>query len=367
MLRFTSGFLYCRMLRKLLLLVTGFLSFHGLLAQTTRDIRFKDENPVQRILHYHVITVKDDRADTSSIGMLKAGVFSKKDIAVNLEQGVATAVSDFIKKNFQQDTASTAADVHITSLHVEQLPGGIRTKLEVSLTIAFFVEDAKVTEYRAKGEVQTMGDLFKHIEDLIRQHLLNSLLEFDNWWGKNKLLYSSDAPVVLMVEIERTPKTPNRIGYSVGLPLTPNDFMAKPDELSRAAASTSSAIMVKYSTNTNNGQILAHVVITPFFDKLKSWYLNKHRDNAKVLAHEQRHFDIAAIKACELADTMRLLKLTKSNFLETLEAIAAWKQQEMDELQAQYDAETRHGMNANMQEKWNRLLLDMLAKQECYK
>ncbi len=354
------------MLRKLLLLVTGFSSFHGLLAQTTRDIRFKDENPVQRILHYHVIAVKDDRADTSNIGMLKAGVFSKKDIAVNLEQGAASAINGFVQKNFRQDTTSSAADLHITDLHIRQLPGGIRTKIEVSLTIAFFIDGTKLTEYRGKGEVLTMGDLFKHIEDLIRQSLRNSLQEFDVWWGKNKLIYASDAPVILEVEMESL-NAPRLLGYSLSRPLMPNDFMGKPDELSRAAAATAGAISFKYASTIDSGRITVRVLIAPFFDKLKSWYLNKYRDNAKVLAHEQRHFDIAAIKACELADTMRLQKLTKSNYNEKLELIAAKKQQEMEGLQAQYDAETRHGVNANMQEKWNRLLLDMLAKQECYK
>ncbi|MBO9561980.1 MAG: hypothetical protein J7621_04370 [Niastella sp.] len=355
------------MRRTLLLLITGLLPFHTLLAQTTRDIRFRDEPPGQRIQHYYVNSVKDERTDTSSIGVLKAGVFNKKEIAVNLEHGAAAAIGSYIQKNYKQDTASSAADLRITDLQIKQLPGGIRSKTELSLTIAFFINGTKLTEYKGRGEVQTMGDMFKHIEDMVRQSLQNSLQEFDTWWGANKLLYAPDAPVTLHVEIDPAPKDPNQLGYSRSRPLTANDFLGKPDDMSRAAAATAGAIGIKYASTIENGRISVQVVITPFFDKLNSWYLDKHRDNAKVLAHEQRHFDIAAIKACELADTMRSRKLTKSNYFGELELIAAKKQQETNDLQAQYDAETRHGMNSSAQEKWNKLLLDMLAKLTCYK
>lgn len=341
-------------------------STHLLLAQQhTRYIRFRDEDPGQRLQHYHVVTVTDDRADTSMIGELKVGVFGKKNMGVSFEQGIATAVSGFIQKNFSQDTTSTAIELHITQLNIQEQPGGLRTKIEAVTTVAFLVKGTKITEYRGRGEVQTMGDVFRHIEDLVRQNLRNSLLEFDNWWGKNKGIYSADAPVALMVTIEPTPKDTNLLGYSPARPLTPSDFRATPDDLSRASASTASAIMVKYSSTIDNGQIRVHTFITPYFDKMRSWYLKKHHSNAQMLTHEQGHFDITAIKACELADTMQQQKLTKSNYLETLEMIAAQKQQEMSALQKQYDTETRHGMNHAIQEKWNKLIKGWLARQAC--
>jgi hypothetical protein len=356
------------MYRKLWLLVILLSSTHLLFAQQhTRYIRFREEDPGQRLQHYHVVTVTDDRADTSTIGELKTGIFGKKNTAVNFEQGTATAVSGFIHKSFGQDTSSTAVELHITELQIQELAGGLRTKIEAVTTVAFSVKGTKITEYRGRGEVQTMGDVFRHIEDLVRQNLRNSLLEFDNWWGKNKGIYSSDAPVTLTVTIEPAPKDTNLLGYSPARPLTPHDFRATPDELSRAAAGTADAIAVRYSTDLDNGLIRVHAFITPYFDKMKSWYLKKYHNNAQVLIHEQGHFDIAAIKACELADTMRQQKLTKSNYLETLELIVAQKQQEMSTLQKQYDTETRHGMNHAMQDKWNKLVKELLARLACYR
>lgn len=355
------------MYRKLWLLVILLPSTSLLFAQQhTRYIRFRDEEPGQQLRYYHVTAVKDDRADTAMIGELRMGVFGKKNTAVNFEQGAAAAVSGFIQKNFDQDATSTAVDLHITELHLQELPGALRTKVEAITTVAFFVKGTKVTEYRGRSEVQTMGDVFRHIEDLIRQSLRNSLLEFDNWWGKNKWIYSSDAPVGLTVEIEHTPKDTNLLGYAPARALTPQDFRAVPDDLSRAAASTASAIKVKYSTQIDNGLVRVHVLITPYFDKIKSWYLKKHHDNVRILMHEQRHFDIVAVKACELADTMRRQQLTKSNYLETLEGIADQKQREMNALQVQYDAETRHGTNNPMQDKWNKLVKELLERQGCY-
>lgn len=355
------------MLRKFLLLVIGLSSLYVLQAQNNKDIRFRDESSRNQLQHYHIVTVKDDRADTSTIGVLKVGLLGRKETFVNFEQGVATAVYGLIQKNFQQDTGSTAIDLHITELHIQEQPGGLKTKIEALTTVAFSIKGTKITEYRGRGEVQTMGDVFRHIEDLVRQNLRNSLLEFDNWWGKNKLLYSPDAPVTLTVTIDHTPKDTNLLGYSPSRLLTSDDFRAAPDDLSRASASTASAIMVKYASDIDNGRISVQVLITPHFDKARSWYLNKYHGNARVLIHEQGHFDITAIKTCEMADTMRRQKLTKSNYLEMLELIAAQKQQEMNTLQKQYDTETRHGMNNAIQDKWNKLIKEWLARQACYR
>lgn len=332
----------------------------------TRYIRFRDEDPVQRIRHYRITSIKDDRTDTTTIGELKLGVFGKKSVSINFEQGVTTAVSRLVQRSFSQDTAATPFEMHITELNIKEVPSGLRTKIEAVVTLTFYINGTRLTDYKGRGEVQTMGDVLKHTEDLIRQSIRNSLLEFDNWWGKNKSLHAPDAPVTLIVEIDHTPRDTNRIGYSPARPLIINDFIAKPDELSLAAAQTASAIGIKYAANVDNGQFKVHVLVSPYFDKTRSWFAEKYRKNARVLVHEQRHFDITALKACELADTLRQQKFTKDNYLEKLEQIHAQKLNELNVLQNQYDTETRHGTNIAIQDKWNKLLKDMLAAQSCY-
>lgn len=357
------------MYRKLFFLVMLLSSVNPLLqAQDTRYIHFKDENPGRQLLHYRIVTIKDDRADTSTLGTLKTGLFGKKTVAVNFEGGAAAALGSFIHKNYrQQDTTATPMELHITDLSIKEQPGGIRTKVESLVTLTFFINGTKLTDYKGRGEVQTMGDLFKNVGDLIRDNINNSLQEFDDWWGKNKRVYAPDAPVMLSVEVMRTLKDTTQIVYSQDRPLVIDDFIDKPNELSLAAAQTASAITVKYATNIDNGQIRVQVLVTAYFDKTRSWFATKHQRNAKIMAHEQRHFDITALKACELVDTLRQLKLTKDNYQEKLEHLHAQKINELNAWQKQYDAETRHGSHIGMQEKWNKLVRDLLDKQSCFK
>ena len=323
------------MYRKLFFLLLFLSSVNGLHAQDTRLIQFRDDNPVRSFQYYHIVAVKDDRTDTSSIGQLKMGVFGKKTVSINFEQGVSAAAGKFIQKNFRQDTATTAVELHITELNIKEGPSGLRTQVDATVTSAFFVDGKKITEYKGRGNVQTMGDILKHVEDLVRESLGNSLLEFDNWWGKNQQTYAPNAPVLVEVEIVSLPVDKNLIGYSVVHPLVLNDFMGKPDELSRATALTASGIALKYNTNIDDGQIKVRVLITPFFDKLRSWCRDRGR-NPAVLSHEQKHYDITALKACELADTLRRHPFIRDNYLETLEQIHAQKQRDLEAMQSMY-------------------------------
>jgi hypothetical protein len=354
------------MYRKLFFLLVFLSSINRLYAQDTKWIQFRAESPVRNILHYHIVAVKDERADTASIGQLKMGVFGKKTVSLNFEQGVATAAAAFIQKNFRQDTTATDVELHITDLHIKEGPSGLRSQVNATVTTAFFVSGKKITEYTAQGNVQSMGDMLRHVEALIRESLRNSLLEFDNWWGKNRQVYAPNAPVLVSVQVLDTMADKNLMGYSIHRPLVPNDFMGKPDELSRAAGLTASGITLKYSTDIDNGQIRVLVLITPYFNKLRSWLRNSGR-NPAVLSHEQKHYDITALKACELADTLRRHPFTRDTYLETLEQIHLQIQRDMEAMQTQYDAETRHGINITVQDKWNKLIKELLAAQSCYR
>src|SRR5439155_19680676 len=110
--------------------------------------------------------------------------------------------------------------------------------------------------------------------------------------------------VTVKVLMEKTTDDTNFIVYSISRPLQVSDFAAQPDELSLATAITNSGMLVTYDAETKNGYTDVFVHITPYFDKTKSWYRNK-KQNPKTLLHEQKHFDIAALKACELVNTIR--------------------------------------------------------------
>jgi hypothetical protein len=107
------------------------------------------------------------------------------------------------------------------------------------------------------------------------------------------------------------------------------------------------------------------VTITAYFDRSRSWFKHTQFDDM-VLLHEQGHFDITAIKACELADTLQHCIFTKSNCYGMIEKIQLLKQQELRALQDLYDEKTGHGAGIGVQQKWSKQLKDLLAQQTCF-
>jgi len=239
------------------------------------------------------------------------------------------------------------------------------------LTIVFTFYDGKqkLTENTGGGTTQSTGDPAKLIDELIRGNIETILHQFDEWWSKNQSFYSAQKTkpaVQVEVSMEDDPQDPDLISYSPTRPLTLDDFMGKPEEPSRAAAVTYSVVFMKYSSARNiNNLIMVDVYVVANFDKSKSW-CRKDSRTTETLEHEQRHFDISAIKACELVNAIKKFPFTVDNFPRELQKLQREKQKELDEMQNQYDTESKRGPGPAGQEKWNKLIKDQLQNLTCF-
>jgi hypothetical protein len=334
-------------------------------AQETRYIDLKDLESPQRLLHYKITGVTDNRPDTASMGDLQLGFLTRKTYHIQLKGGVSASLKAYISTNFRQDAAATPIELGIMALSVREITPGLRTEIGVKLTIAFFMNGQRLTEYTGNASAKTMGDLLLQVKDLISQNLQSCLLAFDDWWNQYKNLYLPNAPVPVEVVINTTPDTTRLINYSRNRPLAINDFRAKPSPGDKAIAITASNMIIKYSVITDSDHLKMMVTITTYFDRSRSWFKHTEFDDM-VLLHEQGHFDIAAIKACELADTLRHCTFTRSNCYEMIEKIQSQKQLELRALQELYDEKTGHGAGIGVQQKWSRDLKELIARQTCY-
>src|SRR5258708_18119802 len=86
----------------LLILVTS-TPGTSLVAQDTRIIRLKQERLTAKPVNFHIASVKDDRADTSTIGSGRASVFSRKEFSLYLPSGAAKAMHEFLKSHRTKD------------------------------------------------------------------------------------------------------------------------------------------------------------------------------------------------------------------------------------------------------------------------
>ena len=337
-------------------------------AQETRIIKFKQQPLTTRLQYYHVAEVTDDRTDTSSIGSVRAGLFSKKAVHLNLPGGPAHAIHEFFSANLKQDTRTPAVSLHISQLEVGEKTGGLRAESEVRMTLYFYIAGKKIMEYKGANTVSAGIDASRFIEEQIRKFLDNILLQFDNWCDSNKeqLTASLARPsVAVTVELQEVSADSDKIVWSFQHPLTLADFMGKPDDLSRAGAVTYSGMQVKYSMQTQYAQTQVQVTIAAFFDRTHSWCRAASR-NPKTLLHEQQHFNITALKTCELAAAIRSYAFTPENYMKELEELYKTKEKELRDQQELYDSQTSHGQVPAFQQKWQQQIHDSLQVQTCF-
>jgi hypothetical protein len=167
--------------RFLLVVLVG-MSLPGM-AQETKIIQLKPQSQHVRLVHYHVTGVKDDRADTTNIGVVRAKLFSKKSVNLNLPGGPAKAIGAYVAAS-PQASDSVAIVLHIVQLEAAEQTGGLKAQSELKMKIAFYDGENKLIEYSSDNTVDAKLDATKYIEEMIRKGVDDMLQQFDEHLGK---------------------------------------------------------------------------------------------------------------------------------------------------------------------------------------
>jgi Bacterial protein of unknown function (DUF922) len=147
--------------------------------------------------------------------------------------------------------------------------------------------------------------------------------------------------------------------WSASHKLTWNDYKARPDPNSDAAATTTSYLAIEYNiTSSNFGY-----KIESRFSKTRSWGLHK---TAYILSHEQGHFDIAEIFARKLNKKMSEYKFDKKTYQKDLNKIYHDILDEKEKMQNDYDKETNHSIKKEKQEEWLKKIAKILEEYADY-
>jgi predicted secreted Zn-dependent protease len=149
------------------------------------------------------------------------------------------------------------------------------------------------------------------------------------------------------------------ISWSAANRLTWNDYKARPDPNSDAAATTTTYLGIQY--DFNNTKISYKIECS--FSRNKSWGLYK---TDYILSHEQGHFDITEIFARQLNKRMSEYSFDKNTYQKDLQKIYNDIQQEKEALQNQYDEETDHSRKKEKQEEWLKKIAALLAEFEAF-
>jgi hypothetical protein len=149
------------------------------------------------------------------------------------------------------------------------------------------------------------------------------------------------------------------LDWSASRRLTWNDYKARPEPESDAAASTTSYLAIEYNISSSS----FGYKIQSRFSKTRSWGLHK---TDYILSHEQGHFDIAEIFARKLNKKMSEYRFNKRTYQQELNKIYQDILDEKEKLQNDYDKETNHSINKEKQAEWLKKIEEMLEDLAAY-
>lgn len=130
------------------------------------------------------------------------------------------------------------------------------------------------------------------------------------------------------------------------------DFSGPVDPTSKHAAVTYWLVNYKYKILSYRGDT-AHVDLqVSTFLKGNSWVLPDQKTD-RLLEHEQGHFNVALICALRFKKAIASTVILKSNHAEKINSIFKALISEANQMDLQYDEETRHSLDKVAQMKWN--------------
>ena len=307
---------------------------------------------------FYIAGVTDERKDRSCVANLLVinpdhSVTAQK---VDLKDGAAASINQFIIRNFHRDTSLRPVVITLKEFKVTeamapngQIGGRLTIVFEFSLQAGY--RTIHLVDYTGGIRYTRQENGSVDIESILRRGIEGTQDFFNTWINSNA---ETNALLAKSVKLRFTDYTETPEGdtiyYSAKRPLTWADFKDRPRDKNYAAE----IIPVIGYTEQNqvvNGIIYVDMAIKVSVAKSDCWVTALKDDY--ILNHEQRHFDIEKIIGERYKKKLLAMKLPADNFygpinMEYLEAL-----REATRMQKQYDAETRHGQDHEAQTKWN--------------
>ncbi|MDQ6724129.1 MAG: hypothetical protein M3Z01_07690 [Thermoproteota archaeon] len=142
------------------------------------------------------------------------------------------------------------------------------------------------------------------------------------------------------------------IYYNANKRLAWKDFKGVPDLKHYGGAVTASGYASDADIKMEGKIIYLNIGVYVFFFKNESWKKPSINSDYHLL-HEQVHFDITRLGAENFINQLVKSNFTKDNYNQVLDNVFDKSYRENISMQDQYDKETQHSINKNIQLKWN--------------
>lgn len=146
--------------------------------------------------------------------------------------------------------------------------------------------------------------------------------------------------------------------WSASRPLVLADFRGRPRPGEPHAALTSATVVAQVACQSNKftGSVQAA------FDPARSWVRDPATLTAKLLRHEQLHFDIAEVYARRLRQKLADAQIPCAQLAPTFERLSNGIYAEWEKAEDRYDLDTKHGLVPAQQRAWEEQVQKELAE-----
>jgi hypothetical protein len=146
--------------------------------------------------------------------------------------------------------------------------------------------------------------------------------------------------------------------WSANRPLVLADFEGRPRPGESHAALTSATMVAKVACRSNQftGSVQAA------FDPTRSWVRDPATMTAKLLHHEQLHFDITEVYARRLRQKLTSANIPCAQLGPTFERLSQGVYADWEKAESQYDVDTNHGLKPAQQAQWDAQVQQQLAE-----
>lgn len=234
---------------------------------------------------------------------------------------------------------------------------------EVHLELGFFkqgsAEPVHLVDYTGSIQYRRSPNRMDMINNVVNRIFWNATEYFDTWMNMQVMANRHLATEVKLEIIDRAkPSHKDTVYYDVKRPLVWMDFADKPRGRSNFNASIFTSFAIQGKSTVVDGKIFQTLEVDIYMLPDQSW-VKSPSDYA--LNHEQRHFDLVRIIVDRFKANLQAIELDPEMFEATLNDAYFDAYREMNRIQEIYDKETKHGLNVEAQEKWNRIIDEALA------
>lgn len=310
---------------------------------------------------FYIANVIDERSDRKAVAYLLPVGGGGKAQAIDLQGGAPTALRTFIQHSLPADKSLRPVTIRLKELQVKETPTDAgRVAGNISVVMAFEMEREGETvpllEYKGGGRYERSASRNEVTEPAMRQSIVEALRYLNTWMDREA---DTNPRLAKDIKVRFTdyiaPPDQDTVFYDPGRPLNWQDFQADVNRTSRFSATVFPSFAYEGQTEVSDGIIHLNLNMKVYVLKSSSWVKENARD-AYGLNHEQRHFDIVKLVSERFKQKIKPEELSLTDYNSNIQYHFIESYREMNRLQEQYDAETRHGLDKAAQDNWNQRL-----------